>query len=318
MPIYVHAAGGIHAHGRPIESFRCAPKIQADAHPVALRDLGLALGLALPRLTSRFAQLALVGATHSVIRLAQPLPTTTPLYLATGLGDVARTDALYYQVMPPSSEMASPAQFATSGNNMGAFFVAQHLGLLSTNLTISQEDLSFERALLLAMVGAVDETTLPREFYVRRYPLSANATIGEGSAWMYMNRDSSEAIGEILRVAIFCPPRKFAVPDWAPRIERCLDGICLPQETIHLFPGGRMGEEEMGALLHHLPQCRLLDLRPHTGCFPTAVGVALAATFTEPGSQARVYVHVNRDSTGNTGILAWRTFGDTLGGTFGA
>jgi hypothetical protein len=155
-PVYIRAAGGVVAAASGmVDSAGCgeAP-LCVDAKPVALRALVAQVAPQVSRMASRFSQLAVLGAEDCLRRLdgalESELDANTRIYLATGLGDVAHTDALYYGVMPPRSEMPPPARFATSGNNMAAFFVARHAGLTSRNLTLSQAEMSLSNALSAA------------------------------------------------------------------------------------------------------------------------------------------------------------------------
>lgn len=317
---YIHAADGIGPNATPLAAFDHAAPLRADAVPVDLRQTADARRMAMPRLASRLAQLAVTGARLCASRLASPLMPGTPVYLATGLGDVARTDALYYQVMPPLSEMASPAQFATSGNNMPAFFVAQQLGLRSRNFTISQQDLSFEYALQLALddmaagiattslVGGVDETTVPRAFYVRRYPLSADRWIGEGSAWLVLGTAQTGAIGEVAAVSVGAMQDDTEPGTWARRtaavVEQVIDGDALAV----LMPGGRVSAARSAALGRCLPQLPLVDYRGVAGCTPVAAALAMAGSFACAPRAGSAFVHVNCDTRGRTALIAWRRY----------
>jgi hypothetical protein len=317
---YVHAVGGLGPGGRVVGDYSAAgaERLAEDARPVPLRDLGKTLGCRMPRLASRFAELAVIGASCCLRALATPLATETPLYLATGLGDVARTDELYYQVMPPSSEMAAPAQFATSGNNMAAFFVAQQAQLRSRNMTLSLEALSLEQALALALrdlavggtasalVGAVDETTVPREFYVRRFALAEHELIGEGSAWCVLRSEPAGACGEIVGAAVL-PPRQIEDENaWAEVVLQAAETFHLPAPT--LLSGCRLTTRESAALRQGSGGSAGADYLACTGYFPTAAGLGMASTFYASVSSDRSFLHVNRDQAGRTGLIAWRVY----------
>ncbi len=309
-----------------------------DARPVDLREPVRAMlqsmpwaAPTMPRQASRLAQLAVLGALQCLRDLPVRLAGDTPLYLATGLGDIARTDALYYDVMPPSGGPASPAQFVSSGNNMAAFFVARQAGLSGRNFTVSQDSLSLEQALSMAcaelrrsvsvsrrgrplvtrqaLVGAVDETRLPREFYERRFAPAARMAIGEGSSWFVLGTDQHAALGELLDVAVVELPdgSTGTVNDWAGAVaRRVIQGLASsarPDDamaghatgaagSLILATGCRVNAREMQALIDALGRTGMGDdagdcsrgggllhwpyLRA-TGCFPTAAGQMLAA-----------------------------------------
>jgi Beta-ketoacyl synthase, N-terminal domain len=319
---YFHAAAGIGSNAAPVLPLKALPieKRSADARPLSLREIGKSIGIAMPRLISRFIELAVIGATLCARRLEVPLARNTPVYLASGLGDVARTDTLYFQVMPPNSEAASPAKFATSGNNLAAFFVAQQLGLVSRNFTISQLDLSLENALTMALddlaagvaktalVGGVDETTAPRRFYRRRYPLSANRRIGEGSAWLVLGTEPRGAIGELIGVSIFATQAENDPREWADHVARAMQLLIDPKDAATLLPGGRISQAQADALLARWPTLRWHDYRDFSGCLPTAAALAIVSTFVEKPLVANTYLHVNCDAAGRTGIIAWRAY----------
>lgn len=314
--------------------------LAADAKPIALRKAVAQVAPEVSRMASRFSQLAALGAADCLRRLhgadaghvgpSQPaLAPDTRIYLATGLGDIAHTDALYFGVMSPKSEMPPPARFATSGNNMAAFFVAQHAGLASRNLTVSQAELSFESALELALsdlaagamsaalVGSADETTLPREFYTRRFDVGADQMIGEGSGWLLLDtaprRDSGAAVGAIIDARVL-PSRgtrdaaRLVDQVW-PLIARI---VCAPMSSpIVLLAGTGIPADEMIELQREA-DARAAgivseDYLRWTGRFPTAVAVVMAAMLSSGAQhgQKRTCVHLNRDPQGRTGLVAF-------------
>ena len=310
---YICAAGSIGSDAIDVPAM---PR-SSDAQPIPLRELLRVQDIAIPRLASRFAQLAVLGAQRCLSRLATPLPRTTRVYLGTGLGDIARTDALYYEVMPPSSQLASPAQFASAGNNMAAFFVAQHAALASRNLTVSLDTLSFEQALVLALddlaandcttalVGCVDETTVPREFYVRRFSLAQNHFIGEGSAWLVLGCDPANAIGEVTLACLLEPSADDGAL-WAQRLAKEFIGT---KSSARLLAGCRLSDAAIEQLRVALPDCHRADYLPSSGYFPTAAGLALGSALVHRSQNETTLWHINRDDAGRTGLIAIMVYG---------
>ena len=314
--------------------------LAADAKPIPLRKAVAAVAPQVSRMASRFSQLAALGAADCLRRvrraddgeLRSELAPDTRIYLATGLGDIAHTDALYFGVMPPKSEMPPPARFATSGNNMAAFFVAQHACLASRNLTVSQAELSFESALELALsdleagamsaalVGSVDETTLPRECYTRRFNVRADQMIGEGSGWLLLDtdraRDGVGALGAIIDARVL-PSRGTRdaprlVDQLGPLIGRIAAGPT--SGSIVLLAGTGIAIDEALALQREtearVPGIVHEDYLRWTGRFPTAVAVVMAAMLVSGAQQSekRTCVHVNRDPQGHTGLVAFEIY----------
>lgn len=335
-PVYIRAAGGVVAAASGMvdaAGFGIAP-MRADATPIALRTQVARVAPQVSRMASRFSQLAILGAADCLRREAGALDADTRVYLATGLGDVANTDALYYGVMPPSCESPSPARFATSGNNIAAFFVAQHAGLTSRNLTLSHAELSLERALELALsdlaagatrsalVGGVDETTLPREFYTRRFHVGADQVIGEGSGWLLLDtlaeHGGVRALGAILGACVMPAPA-------APRPESLFDQIGRACRILALdetrwshgvvLPGTGIATDELVALHRELgarrPAWRCHEYLGWSGRFPTAAAPGIVAMFGRPAEHGRdglTGLHVNRDPRGRTGVIAFEVY----------
>ncbi len=331
--IYAASAVGPNASGPPCAFAASRPgdaaaavTLRADAALVPLREeLERELGRPVPRLISRFQRLALLGAARCLNALGTAIDPLTPLYLGTGLGEVARTDELYYEVLPPSAQMASPARFATSGNNMAAFFVAQAAGLRSKNLTIAADELSFEQALEVALddlraqaaqaalVGAVDETTSPREFYERRFPPAAPHPIGEGSAWWVLGNPDATAfaprrpIGALLHAAV-APPDASARPSLASMLGAVLRAI--DEHDTLLLTGCGIDRGFAAELRSQLPGASCVDYLDVTGWFPSAAALALTGALLQPPPARRTIVHVNRDALGRTGSIVLRISSD--------
>jgi hypothetical protein len=343
-PVYVRAAGGVVATAAGMvdaTGFASSP-LCADATPVALRVQLAQVAPQVSRMASRFAQLAALGGADCLRRLVgapegaleNKLDAGTRIYLATGLGDVAHTDALYFGVMPPRSEMPPPARFATSGNNMAAFFVAQHAGLTSRNLTLSQAELSLECVLELALsdfaagatrsalLGGVDETTLPREFYTRRFHVGLDQMIGEGSGWLVLDalpeHNGVRAWGAILGAWVMPAP---TTPDpsklidqvrWASRV---FGADALRTSRIVVLPGTGIAADEMMALQRELgahgSTSTWHNYLAWSGHFPTAAAVGIVAMFgsvMKRGYETLACLHVNRDPGGRTGVIAFAVY----------
>lgn len=334
---YVRAAGGTGAAAVDLLEYVNGrqPALDADAKPVMLRTIVAQWAPRVSRMASRFAQLAALGAANCLRQLGRAPDPTTRVYLGTGLGDVAATDALYYAVMPPTSEAPSPARFATSGNNMAAFFVAQHAQLTSRNLTVSQAGLSFECALDLALsdlsagaaatalVGGVDETTLPREFYTRRFAVAPDQPIGEGSGWLLLDSQRNHeppVCGAISAVRLLPPPRSDDGTQWIDQVMSVIQNDPAWAHLAHsheaedaapiiLVAGCGVETSQLAALAARFTACEHHSYLPYTGRFPTASALGIAALLTRQWPRNRTCLHVNRDASGRTGLVAFELYG---------
>lgn len=301
-PIYVLAAGAY----SPSDG-------ASDAQPVPLRPKFQEVTGQSSRLLSRFIELATIGATLCLSQRRRESAPEMRVCLATGLGDIGRTDALYDQVMPPTSEAASPAQFVASGNNMAAFFVARAAGCTGRCFTVSDAELSFERALMLAvddlaagaamhvLVGGVDETAGSRERYLRRFMLDDDERIGEGSGWLLLGAQPDDAIGELLGVATLAARPGEARAAWTDRVAAQLADWTIAPVSVHLAPGCRLAPEDSAAISARL-RAESYDYLRSVGRFPTAAALAAARALED--QVGGVLVHVNRDTSGRTSLFA--------------
>lgn len=157
-----------------------------------LQSLGL-----LPRRTSRFTELALLGAATALAEFPGSVPRDCGVYLGTGQGPVADTAALMRQIqverLPPL-----PISFINVSSNTGGFEIAAMLGLEGRNACVSRGPASFEAALELALgdvaagrvpmalAGGVDECAWPLEEHRTRLGVSPDAPLAEGSHWVLL------------------------------------------------------------------------------------------------------------------------------------
>ncbi len=158
------------------------------------------------RRMGRFMQLAVTGAVETVAKSGLTLPgPRTGVFLATGLGNISDLFPFSHAVFGDPGFHVSAIQFANSVGNAGAFHIAQALSLTGPVLAVSQDEASFEAALLqavtlldagdidYALVGAVDVVMPKVTDHLARMGLPPDAPLklGEGSAWWLLGREES-------------------------------------------------------------------------------------------------------------------------------
>ena len=316
QPIYIHAASALGPWG-DYTALQRKP-VHTDPVPLVLKELTRSVvGLAL-RQASHFVELAVIGAQLCLQRLALPTHALTAVYLGTGLAEVNKTSALFDQVLPPGLGLASPFDFINASNNMAAFYVAKRAQFSARNLTITEEEFSFEWALRLAqqdlrytnfdqaLVGGVDESARPRAEHLRRISLRPDQPIGEGSGWLYLNKHPGGAVGELLCVEQVALPPKMSLGSWAQSVAACVkQNGGDTQEPLHLLPGFRLSLGDISALRSKLPRAELFNYLEYCGCYHTASAFGIAMMFDEPVVASRVF-HVNRDASGRTMVVGVR------------
>lgn len=304
-PVYIHAAAALGPHGDIARAERRA--LHADPPPLELKERVKAIvGVSL-RQASHLVELAAIGSQRCLQRLPAPPPQDTAVYLGTGLAEVRKNEAVFAQVMPPGPGMASPFDFINAANNMAAFYIAKLGNFGARNLTVTQEEFSFEWALKLAyqdlcagnvdraLAGGVDENSHPRARHLRRMRLRDDQVMGEGAGFLYLSCDAPGGRAELLGVERYTPET----------LRERLHAWRRPHETLVLLPGFRLVAEEIQALRAALPDAQMRDYLAWCGCFHTAAAFGLAALFDETPPPA-LYLHVNRDAGGRGMLIGVR------------
>jgi len=286
--------------------------LHGDPPPLELKELvKTVVGVSL-RQASHLVELAAIGSQLCLKRLPVPAPENSAVYLGTGLAEVRKNEAVFRQVMPPGPGLASPFDFINAANNMAAFYVAKLGNFCARNLTITQEDFSFEWALHLAaadlrtgeyrqaLVGGVDENSLTRIGHLRRIALRDDQPMGEGSGWLYLSVAAEQARGKLIDTMHLTRDR-----DLAEVLHVALQGWRRPDEPFTLLPGLRIEPAEIQRLTQAMPDLRVQDYLGMCGGFHSAAAFGLAALFDPPVTPG-LFVHLNRDASGHAMICAVR------------
>ena len=155
-----------------------------------------------PRRVDRFIELALLGS-GLCVRGRERNPGCG-IYLGSGFGPMASNVAVQEQIFR-DRECPKPFDFMNILGASAGFHVAKNLGLTGQNLFVSRRGASLEAALTLAqadlelgvvsqaLVGVVEEVTLPLGEHRRRRGLPADTPVAEGSHWLLLEPGGSAA-----------------------------------------------------------------------------------------------------------------------------
>ena len=310
--VYIHAAAALGPHGDIARAERRT--LHGDPPPLELKELvKTVVGVSL-RQASHLVELAAIGSQLCIKRLSYPVPENTAVYLGTGLAEVRKNDAVFRQVMPPGPGLASPFDFINAANNMAAFYTAKLGNLRARNLTITQEEFSFEWALHLAaadlrtgeyrqaLVGGVDENSLSRVDHLRRIALRDDQPMGEGSGWLVLSVAAEQAVGELIEVKHVARDTELFEA-----LRAALHAWQQPGEPLTLLLGLRIEPAEIVRLTRTLPNLRIQDYLAFCGCFHSAAAFGIAALFDTPVAPG-LFVHLNRDASGHALLCAVRVF----------
>lgn len=161
------------------------------------------------RKIGRFIKLALCGAATAVKRAGLTLPPDrTGVVFGTGIGNAPDMAGFCEATLGGPTEMfPSPIQFANAIGNSGAFYIAEAFQLTGPVLALSQEDVSFECALVAArdmlwagdvdyaLVGGADVWFGDEAAQRQRMnlPEALPVRYSEGSGWVLLERRSADS-----------------------------------------------------------------------------------------------------------------------------
>jgi hypothetical protein len=152
------------------------------------------------RRIDRFIQLSLLGSARCVA--GRSLTADCGLYLGSGHGPVGNNISTQEQLIR-DHRLPKPFNFVNTLGNSAGYYVAKNLGLSGQNLFISRRGASFQAvldaawvdmesgALRQALVGVVEEVTLPLTEHRRRQGLAPDTLVAEGSHWLLLEKDAA-------------------------------------------------------------------------------------------------------------------------------
>ena len=147
------------------------------------------------RRIDRFIQLALMGSARCAA--GQSLRKDCGIYLGSGLGPIGNNVVIQKRLIH-DHEIPKPFNFINTLGSAAGYYVARNLDLQGQNLFISRRGASLQAVLNMAMVdlalgvvsqalvGVVEEVTLPLAEHRRRQGLAADMLMAEGSDWLLL------------------------------------------------------------------------------------------------------------------------------------
>lgn len=154
------------------------------------------------RRVDRFIQLALLGSARCTLGVT--LQADCGLYLGSGLGPMGSNIATQEQLIR-ERDIPRPFDFINTLGGSAGYYIASNLGLSAQNVFISRRAASLEAVLSAALadlalgimtqalVGIVEEATLPLAAHRRRQGLPAGAAVAEGSHWLLLQAGARAA-----------------------------------------------------------------------------------------------------------------------------
>ncbi|WP_328188667.1 beta-ketoacyl synthase N-terminal-like domain-containing protein [Marinobacter sp. OP 3.4] len=257
--------------------------IDPDRGPDPLRETLAAVSRERFRRIDRYTQLALIGSGRCVGDTG--LASDTGLYIGSRFASLSNTITVHQQMVAGGS-VPKPANFINTLSNSAGYYVARNLGLDGRNLFVSRQDASLIAALQLAvadlaggsirqaLVGVVDESSMPLEEHRRRLDVAPGTPLGEGSHWFRVSphnrrasaEDSEPGLATLSHLATLA--NEEALSDWMEEASADGAGIWWPEQ-----------DTDLPAPVAHLPR-----YQAGLACYPAAMGGAIVR-YLEGGQQ---------------------------------
>ncbi|HTF90836.1 MAG TPA: hypothetical protein VK843_20620 [Planctomycetota bacterium] len=153
------------------------------------------------RRVDRFILLSVLGSAECARKTT--LREDCGLYLSSGIGPVGSNVQVQEQLCR-DHVLPKPFNFVNTLGSAAGHHVAKNLGINGQNLFISRRGGAFRAALTVAaadleagivsqaLVGAVEELTLPIEEHRRRLAVGLDVKLAEGSHWIVIERGASK------------------------------------------------------------------------------------------------------------------------------
>lgn len=275
------------------------------------QDLDPLLGRRIRKI-GRFIKLALAGATAALKQsgLGKLPAERTGVFLGTGLGNLPELIEFSETVLDDDQALPSAIQFANSVGNSGAFYIAQTLEVTGPVLAVTQDEVSFEAALLTArallvsgeldyaMVGGADVFTPDAAAQRTRmgHPADGDLALGEGTGWLLLERLCAQSLARVEHLAV----------ESRRPVEELARGLSASGPGA-LWLGTRQAAQAPRWLDALPPGTSRLEIP--SGAFPTESALAPAAFLVAPGPAVLHAVSSTRE--GHVGCLTLRRTGST-------
>lgn len=271
QPIYIRHTASIHPQGNPENRpylSACEPDYKRVITNATLR-----------RRMSRIVKMGVACGLECIGDMASE--KIHGIITATGLGCLADTEKFLNTLIENEERMLNPTPFIQSTFNTIGAQIALFRQIHAYNMTYVHRGLSFESALLDAMlkiwegaenilVGAMDEITESSYIIQQRLGLLKEIQAGEGAQFFLLSRDAGEQpLAEIRAVETFAGQQ--TAEEINTRIVSFLQRNGLETQDIHRLITG-MNEPAQTALF---PKSIHLSFKDECGEYPTASAYAV-------------------------------------------
>lgn len=285
QPIYIRHTASIHPQGNP-ENHPYLSACEPDYK-------GIITNATLRRRMSRIVKMGVACGLECIDGMASE--NIQGIITATGLGCLADTEKFLNTLIENEERMLNPTPFIQSTFNTIGAQIALFRQIHAYNMTYVHRGLSFESALLDAMlkiwegadnilVGAIDEMTDTSYAIQQRLGLLKGMQAGEGAQFFLLSREAGEhPLAEIIGIDTFAGQQ--TGEELNTRISCFLQRNGLKTQDIHWVMTGKSGEKKVAckenAIYEELLNSSLfsssihLSFKHECGEYPTASAYAV-------------------------------------------
>lgn len=285
QPIYIRHTASIHPQGNP-ENHPYLSACEPDYK-------GIITNATLRRRMSRIVKMGVACGLECIDGMASE--NIQGIITATGLGCLADTEKFLNTLIENEERMLNPTPFIQSTFNTIGAQIALFRQIHAYNMTYVHRGLSFESALLDAMlkiwegadnilVGAIDEMTDTSYAIQQRLGLLKGMQAGEGAQFFLLSREAGEhPLAEIIGIDTFTGQQ--TGEELKTRISCFLQRNGLKTQDIHWLMTGKSAEKETAckgnAIYEELLNSSLfsssihLSFKHECGEYPTASAYAV-------------------------------------------
>jgi len=243
---------------------------------------------------------------------------TLGIFHGSALGNINETHIVQQQIFKEENQLPSPIRFSMSLSNMSSFNIAVLTGARGPNILISQDELSFEGAMLssclafesqsieMSLIGGTDCCFGTNRELSNALGLSEETAFGEGTGWLLLGRDSDHSLGEFLDVRMF----RFANNEdlsevFLEEIQKAMDLFKEEQESVFILPGLRIDCAFVEELSNSFPKVHMVHYLEKTGIYPTASAAGIADIINS-AHPSGLYLHLAQDKGNQAAIMIFR------------
>jgi hypothetical protein len=244
-----------------------------------------------------------------------PDTETLAVFHGTAMGDVSETSDAFEQATVAGEVQVSPMNFSNAVGTMTLYHSANVNEARGPSVLVTQGDFSFEMALRAALdqspvpsvgvvlVGGSDGYAGPREAQAVRLAVDMEQELGEGSAWIALNRSPEGAQGQWLDVGVEYGRDRAAGEVLRAVCERVRPRLSEGGPVV--LPGLRIDASDLDIVRESLGSEGVTRYLDRTGWYPTASAAGIVSAIEQ--EIPRIYLHLARDSVGSIAYMLLQT-----------